>query len=93
MVEGTIPTTPANASVTLFLVPLNNVPPDPRTSHTDDIRGVQLLPNDDREQERLDYMHHVFRLTLDGELHYSKLDNPQRILDIGTGTGTLGSWW
>lgn len=53
-------------------------------------RGAQLLPNDDREQERLDYMHHVFRLTLDGELYYSKLDNPQRILDIGTGTGTLG---
>ncbi|KJF60967.1 methyltransferase [Coccidioides immitis RS] len=46
-----------------------------------------LLPNDEREQERLDFIHHIFRLTLGGELCYAKLDNPQRILDIGTGTG------
>ncbi|PGH21355.1 hypothetical protein AJ80_03272 [Polytolypa hystricis UAMH7299] len=45
-----------------------------------------LLPNDEREQERLDFLHHVFRLTLDGDLCYTELDNPQRILDIGTGT-------
>ncbi|KAL1959152.1 hypothetical protein VTO42DRAFT_2657 [Malbranchea cinnamomea] len=45
------------------------------------------LPNDEREQERLDLMHHVFRLTLNGDLCYSKLNNPQRILDVGTGTG------
>ncbi|KAK2747892.1 hypothetical protein FQN55_004769 [Onygenales sp. PD_40] len=46
-----------------------------------------LLPNDEREQERLDFLHHIFRLTLDGDLCYTKLDNPQKILDIGTGTG------
>ncbi|KAI1970852.1 hypothetical protein LOZ51_006310 [Ophidiomyces ophidiicola] len=46
-----------------------------------------LLPNDEREQERLDYMHHMFLLTLDGELCHTKLENPQHILDIGTGTG------
>ncbi|WEW59054.1 hypothetical protein PRK78_004522 [Emydomyces testavorans] len=48
-----------------------------------------ILPNDEREQERLDFIHHIFRLTLDGELCYAKLDNPQRILDIGTGTGIV----
>ena len=47
----------------------------------------QMLPNDDREQDRLDILHHVFRLTLGGALCRTKLDNPQKILDIGTGTG------
>jgi len=46
-----------------------------------------FLPNDEREQERLNYVHQVFRLTLDGDLCYTKLDNPQNILDVGTGTG------
>ncbi|EZF10645.1 hypothetical protein H112_08095 [Trichophyton rubrum D6] len=46
-----------------------------------------FLPNDEREQERLDFLHQIFRLTLDGELCFTKLDNPERILDIGTGTG------
>lgn len=49
--------------------------------------GQYLLPNDDVEQERLDITHHVFRLALDGELCVTKLSNPQRILDVGTGTG------
>lgn len=46
-----------------------------------------MLPNDDTEQERLDMTHHVFRLALSGELCATKLDNVQRILDVGTGTG------
>ncbi|KHN94348.1 uncharacterized protein MAM_07777 [Metarhizium album ARSEF 1941] len=49
--------------------------------------GQYLLPNDLEEQDRLDMTHHVFRLTLDGELCVTKLDHPQEILDIGTGTG------
>ncbi|OAA49472.1 hypothetical protein NOR_01395 [Metarhizium rileyi] len=49
--------------------------------------GQYLLPNDETEQERLDMTHQVFRLTLDGELCVTRLDNPQKILDIGTGTG------
>jgi methylase of polypeptide subunit release factors len=48
---------------------------------------IQLLPNDEREQERLNFMHQLFRLTLDGDLCYTKLENPQKILDLGTGTG------
>lgn len=49
--------------------------------------GQYLLPNDDKEQERLDMTHHVFLLTLKGELCATRLQNPQNILDIGTGTG------
>ena len=32
-----------------------------------------VLPNDDREQDRLDILHHVFRLTLGGALCRTKL--------------------
>lgn len=46
-----------------------------------------MLPNDEMEQERLDMTHHVFTLTLDGAVCVTKLDNPQAILDLGTGTG------
>ncbi|KAH6892915.1 S-adenosyl-L-methionine-dependent methyltransferase [Thelonectria olida] len=49
--------------------------------------GQYLLPNDETEQERLDIIHHVFSLTLDGALCKTKLEKPQSILDLGTGTG------
>lgn len=47
----------------------------------------KVLPNDEQEQERLDILHHVFRLTLDGALCRTQLENPHMILDVGTGTG------
>ena len=47
------------------------------------------LPNDDVEQERLDLTHHIFRMLLGGELHLAPIKNPERILDLGTGTGRL----
>lgn len=49
--------------------------------------GRYMLPNDEKEQERLDLLHHCFRLTLDGDICYTKLENPLNILDVGTGTG------
>ena len=50
--------------------------------------GAYVLPNDDREQDRMDLHHHVFRLTLDGQLFQSPLTKaPRRVLDVGTGTG------
>ncbi|OJJ50215.1 hypothetical protein ASPZODRAFT_128840 [Penicilliopsis zonata CBS 506.65] len=49
--------------------------------------GEYLLPNDDLEQDRLDLSHHIYRLLLGGALHLAPLENPLRILDIGTGTG------
>ncbi|KAL1963736.1 hypothetical protein VTN77DRAFT_7802 [Rasamsonia byssochlamydoides] len=48
--------------------------------------GQYLLPNDDREQDRLDLGHHIFKLILHGELFRSPIE-PKCVLDIGTGTG------
>lgn len=45
-----------------------------------------MLPNDDREQDRLDLGHHIFKLILDGELFRAPIE-PRCVLDIGTGTG------
>ena len=46
------------------------------------------MPNDEKEQGRLDLTHHMMRILLHGELHLCPLaPNPQRILDVGTGTG------
>ncbi|KAI5816663.1 S-adenosyl-L-methionine-dependent methyltransferase [Pyronema omphalodes] len=46
-----------------------------------------LLPTDEKEQDRLDLNHEIMRLVLDDEIHNAPLDEPTRILDIGTGTG------
>jgi hypothetical protein len=50
--------------------------------------GSYFLPNDESEADRLDLFHHIMSLRMNGELHWAPIgDNPQRILDIGTGTG------
>ncbi|KAA8909089.1 TAM domain methyltransferase [Sphaerosporella brunnea] len=47
-----------------------------------------LMPTDEREQERMDIAHEMFFSLFDGQLHKAPLaDNPQNILDVGTGTG------
>ncbi|KEF50943.1 uncharacterized protein A1O9_13005 [Exophiala aquamarina CBS 119918] len=46
-----------------------------------------LQPNDEQEQDRLDMLHHIYRLVLGGKLYTIPLVSPQRVLDIGTGTG------
>lgn len=35
----------------------------------------------------MDLEHHIFLMLLDGDLHLSPVKDPQRILDLGTGTG------
>ncbi|KAI5845348.1 S-adenosyl-L-methionine-dependent methyltransferase [Tricharina praecox] len=50
-------------------------------------REKNLLPTDETEQDRLDLHHEIFLEILAGELHKAPLNNPQRILDVGTGTG------
>lgn len=50
--------------------------------------GRYLLPNDDTELDREDMKHHMWTLVLEGNLHLAPLsDSPQKILDVGTGSG------
>ncbi|KAJ3460983.1 hypothetical protein MRS44_011850 [Fusarium solani] len=50
--------------------------------------GAYLVPNDDEEQDRMDLAHHIYRLLIGGKLHLAPIgDSPQRVLDLGTGTG------
>ena len=43
-------------------------------------------PNDEREQDRLDILHHIYRLVLGGWLHSAPTGNPQQVADHGAGT-------
>ncbi|KAF5009433.1 hypothetical protein FDECE_4365 [Fusarium decemcellulare] len=49
--------------------------------------GAYLVPNDDEEQDRMDLGHHIYRLVLGGKLYLAPINEPQRVLDLGTGTG------
>ncbi|KAI9809366.1 MAG: hypothetical protein M1827_006878 [Pycnora praestabilis] len=50
--------------------------------------GRYPLPNDETEMDREDMKHHMTMLVLGGRLHLAPIaKNPQKILDIGTGTG------
>ncbi|KAF2230062.1 S-adenosyl-L-methionine-dependent methyltransferase [Viridothelium virens] len=50
--------------------------------------GRYLLPNDETELDREDMKHHEMMLLTSGRLHFSPLPpDPQKILDLGTGTG------
>lgn len=50
--------------------------------------GEYMLPNDEREQNRMDLHHHIFRLSLGGQLTRAPIpQDVQRVLDLGTGTG------
>ncbi|KAI5861441.1 S-adenosyl-L-methionine-dependent methyltransferase [Durotheca rogersii] len=42
---------------------------------------------DAEQNEAMDINHHVQTLLLDGKLHLAPLDNVERVVDIGTGTG------
>ncbi|KAF4420607.1 putative methyltransferase tdiE [Colletotrichum fructicola] len=45
--------------------------------------GKYVLPNDEREQDRLDITHHLWTLTWDGELcNCPKKDGAERVLDL-----------
>jgi ribosomal protein L11 methylase PrmA len=48
--------------------------------------GRYVFPNDEKELERMDIEHHNQGLQL-GALHLAPIGRPQRILDVGTGTG------
>lgn len=51
--------------------------------------GSYMMPNDEKEQERLDLAHHIFRMILRGRLYRAPLPRqPRHVLDFGTGTGS-----
>ncbi|OLN92122.1 hypothetical protein CCHL11_01493 [Colletotrichum chlorophyti] len=49
--------------------------------------GRYMMPNDDAEQEREDMKHAMVVHICGGSLHRAPLERPQKVLDIGTGTG------
>ncbi|KAI8712406.1 hypothetical protein NCS52_01338700 [Fusarium sp. LHS14.1] len=50
--------------------------------------GKHWAPNDEEQLEALDIIHHWLSLMLDNKLYLAPIgDNPQNILDVGTGTG------
>lgn len=44
-------------------------------------------PNDEKAQEQQDLSHHLWTLALKGKYFIAPIAKPQRILDLGTGTG------
>ncbi|KAF2456730.1 SAM dependent methyltransferase [Lineolata rhizophorae] len=55
--------------------------------HFQNGRRYHAGPNDEQQSDSLDIAHHIWTLTKDGNLHLAPLQNPQRVLDVGTGTG------
>ena len=49
--------------------------------------GRYHFPNDEPEQEREDMKHAMIINLMSSRLHLAPLENPQAVLDIGTGTG------
>nr|POF12820.1 secondary metabolism regulator lae1 [Quercus suber] len=49
--------------------------------------GSYHFPNDEQELNRMDLEHHNQLLQLNGKLHLCPLQDPEEILDLGTGTG------
>jgi hypothetical protein len=50
--------------------------------------GAYNFPNDETEQDREDMKHAMVANLCGGRLHFAPIgDNPQNILDMGTGTG------
>ncbi|OJD39837.1 sam dependent methyltransferase [Diplodia corticola] len=50
--------------------------------------GAYWGPNDDTQNDQLDIGHHMLRIVLGDKLMLAPIgDNPQRVLDVGTGTG------
>ncbi|KAI4272083.1 MAG: hypothetical protein L6R35_006495, partial [Caloplaca aegaea] len=45
------------------------------------------MPNDEAEQDRLDVTHQKLRILLDNKLLLCPVQDPKRVLDVGTGTG------
>jgi len=50
------------------------------------------MPIDEEEMDRIDLKHRLYTLLLDEKLFLAPIErNPQRILDLGTGSGKFDS--
>ncbi|KAL1993329.1 hypothetical protein VTN49DRAFT_3278 [Thermomyces lanuginosus] len=49
--------------------------------------GSYLLPNDEPENDRLDMLHELSLQLLHRKLYLAPIKNPQRVIDLATGTG------
>ncbi|KAF3036196.1 hypothetical protein E8E12_006525 [Didymella heteroderae] len=49
--------------------------------------GEYWGPNDELQNDQLDIAHHMFLMLLGNKLHLAPIQNPQRVLDLGCGTG------
>lgn len=50
--------------------------------------GKYPMPNDQQEQDRMDFQHHLYLMIFGGELYRAPLPHRlNRVLDIGCGTG------
>ncbi|KAH7108932.1 UMTA methyltransferase family protein [Dactylonectria estremocensis] len=45
------------------------------------------MPNDEKQDEVLDVFHHCWKLFFPGKLYLAPINRPERVHDIGTGTG------
>ena len=48
-------------------------------------RGKYVMPNDEREQDRMDIHYHSLRITMEDKLYISPIESPSMVLDMGTG--------
>jgi hypothetical protein len=48
-------------------------------------RGKYVMPNDEREQDRMDIHYHSLRITMEDKLYISPIESPTAVLDMGTG--------
>jgi hypothetical protein len=58
-----------------------------RRYHAYQASGEYILPDDEQEQDRLDIKYASIQLVFDDKVTFAPVQNPQQILDIGTGTG------
>lgn len=58
-----------------------------RTYHSEQGHARYWGTNDERFSDSLDILHQAFLVLLEDQLYLAPLENPQNVLDIGTGTG------